>query len=701
MTISRRKFLTNASAMSVAGSIFPFTAWAESPATDIPAKQSAESNSSIDLHRLEPVPLQNVTVNDEFWAPKRKVWQEVTVRDCFRKFESDRGGALNNFDKVREGLHGGHAGDPWMDGLIYEMIRGASDFLISNPDPALETQLDGYAQRIAAAAAVDPRGYLNTYTQLVEPGHEWGLNGGLQIWQHEIYNLGALIDAGIHYYDATGKTTLLVPGVKIANYMAQFMGPAPKKNIVPCHPLPEEALVRLYEFFSQSPAVKDKVGLPVDEGSYLRLAEFWIENRGNHIGKPDWEKSRPEAEEFVRKCEYGDGRPSWGVYAQDDVPVFEQEHVEGHAVRSMLLCAGIAAAARVNDDERYRKTAIRLWESMVYRRMHVTGGVGAYAQEEKFGSDYALPNDAYLETCAAVGAGFFHRNMNLAFGDARYIDELERALFNGALAGVSLKGDTYFYENPLEADDKRSRWVWHGCPCCPPMFAKLMGAMPGYIYATDQSAVYVNLFVGSRATIKHATGNMVIQQTTKYPWDGAVRITMEQAPPAQTALMLRVPAWCKNETVAINGKSVSDRQKVRGYLRIDRVWRAGDVVELVLPMPIERVHANPAVQADIGRVALMRGPIVYCVESTDNGDDTRHLVLHDGPLVAESQPKLLDGMVVIRGKAGVVTSTHPGQELYLAQNETTSTGRQITAIPYYANTNRGPVHMCVWLPSSV
>jgi DUF1680 family protein len=300
-----------------------------------------------------------------------------------------------------------------------------------------------------------------------------------------------------------------------------------------------------------------------------------------------------------------------------------------------------------------------------------------------------------------VGAGFFHRNMNLAFGDARYIDELERALFNGALAGVSLKGDTYFYENPLEADDKRSRWVWHGCPCCPPMFAKLMGAMPGYIYATDQSAVYVNLFVGSRATIKHATGNMVIQQTTKYPWDGAVRITMEQAPPAQTALMLRVPAWCKNETVAINGKSVSDRQKVRGYLRIDRVWRAGDVVELVLPMPIERVHANPAVQADIGRVALMRGPIVYCVESTDNGDDTRHLVLHDGPLVAESQPKLLDGMVVIRGKAGVVTSTHPGQELYLAQNETTSTGRQITAIPYYANTNRGPVHMCVWLPSSV
>jgi DUF1680 family protein len=652
------------------------------------------------LHRLDPVPLQNVSVNDDFWTPKRKVWQEVTIRDCFRKFESDRGGALNNFDKVRDGLHGGHAGDPWMDGLIYEMIRGASDFLISNPDPALEAQLEGYAQRIAAAAAVDSRGYINTYTQLVEPGHEWGLNGGLQVWQHEIYNLGALIDAGIHYYDATGKTTLLTPSVKIANYMVQFIGPAPKKNLVPCHPLPEEALVRLYELFQQSPDVKEKVGLPVDKDGYLHLAEFWIENRGNNIGKPDWEKSRPEAEEFVRKCEYGEGRPSWGVYAQDDVPVFEQQHVEGHAVRSTLLCAGIAAAARVNDDERYRKTAIRLWESMVYRRMHITGGVGAYAQEEKFGPDYALPNDAYLETCAAVGAGFFHRNMNLAFGDARYVDELERTLYNGALAGVSLKGDTYFYENPLEADDKRSRWVWHGCPCCPPMFTKLMGAMPGYIYATDQANIYVNLYVGSRATIKHNAGTMVIRQTTKYPWDGTVKITVEQAPSAKTGLMLRVPAWCRNETIAINGKPVSGHQKLRGYLRIDRAWQSGDVVELVLPMPIERVHANPAVQADIGRVALMRGPIVYCIESADNGDDTRRMVLHDGPLTAESLPKLLDGVVVIRGKASVLSSTHQQQELYMAQNDTTSTGRQIMAIPYYANTNRGPVHMCVWLPST-
>lgn len=282
MSISRRSFVRDASFAGVVSAVYrpgygqQTTAKPASSSNKTPsAARSGEAASTV-AHHLTPVPIRDVTVEDAFWCPKRKVWQEVTIRDCLRKFESDRGGALNNFDKVRDGSLGGHAGDPWMDGLVYEMIRGASDFLIAHPDPELQQQLEGYGKRIAAAAARRPDGYVNTYTQLMEPGHEWGLNGGLQIWQHEIYNLGALVDAGIHFYRASGSTTLLAPAVKISNTMYDFMGPAPKKNIVPCHPLPEEAMVRLYELFRDEPELKAKIPHPVNEAHYLSLAEFWI-----------------------------------------------------------------------------------------------------------------------------------------------------------------------------------------------------------------------------------------------------------------------------------------------------------------------------------------------------------------------------------------------------------------------------------------
>ena len=292
--LSRRAFVRDLSVLGVS-SLLPGVSRGEivqgamsGVTTDIGGSEAVNAS---ELHRLNPVPIEKVVIDDEFWSPKRRVWQEVTIRDCFAKFESDRGGAINNFDKVRAGQTGGHAGPPWTDGLVYEMIRGASDFLVSHPDPELEKQIDGYISRITDAAAVNPHGYINTYTQLMEPGHEWGLNGGLQLWQHEIYNLGALIDAGVHYYRATAKTTLLTAGVRIANYMSEFMGPPPKHNIVPCHPLPEEAMVRLYELFLEQPSLKAKLSLPVEEANYLRLAEFWIEDRGNNIGKPDWEST--------------------------------------------------------------------------------------------------------------------------------------------------------------------------------------------------------------------------------------------------------------------------------------------------------------------------------------------------------------------------------------------------------------------------
>ncbi len=665
------------------------------------ASQSVESGT-IALHRLTPISAREVRINDEFWSPKLKTWQEVTIRDCFRKFENDRGGALNNFDKVRDGQRGGHAGPPWYDGLIYEMIRGSADFLLIHPDPELEAQLDGYIARIAAAAAKSPNGYVNTYTQLDEPGHEWGLHGGLQIWQHEIYNAGALVDAGIHYYRATGKTVLLTTGVRFANYMADLMGPAPKKNIVPCHPLPEEALVKLYVLFQEEPALKQKLAVPVNDRSYLSLAEFWIENRGHNIGKPDWEKDRHAAELFVREQKYGDGRPSWGMYAQDDKPVFEQETLHGHAVRATLLCAGIVAAAEVNGREDYITTANRLWENMVYKRMHITGGVGAYAEEEKFGPDYVLPNDAYLETCAAVGASFFHRNMSVAFGQARYADQLERALYNGALSGVSLKGDSYFYMNPLEAGEDRTRWTWHDCPCCPPMFLKLMGAMPGYIYSTDADSLYVNLFVSSEASTKLQERHLSVKQSSRYPWEGKVKITVSPEAPQLFNLMVRIPEWCRRPTLTVNGERVASTSQTRGYTQIRRTWRKGDTVELEMPMPVEPTKAHPLVEADAGKVALTRGPIVYCLESADNGDAVRRLAI-DTKQSFEShyRPELLNGVTVITGNAHVMNAPVWKDSLYASTRELPpNTSARLTAVPYYANANRGPVKMTVWLPES-
>ena len=580
---------------------------------------------------LQPVPLQQVTVEDEFWTPKRTVWQQVTIRDAFTKFENDRGGAINNFDRVRDGLRGNHAGPPWYDGLIYEMIRGSSDFLAAHPDPELDHRLDGYIARIAAAAAKSPNGYMNTYTQLEEPGHEWGFHGGYQRWQHEVYNAGALVDAAIHHYRATGKTAFLNVAVKFANYMSDLMGPPPKKNIVPAHPLPEEALTKLYLLFRDNPKLKAKLSVPVNEAAYLKLAEFWIENRGVNAGLPDWTNwDNKKAEDWIRAESYGDSRPSWGSYAQDDKPTLQQQTIEGHAVRATLLWTGVAAVSAVNGRQDYVDAAERIWKNLSERRMAITGGTGAFAKDEKFGPDYVLPNNAYLETCAAVGAGFFHLNMGLLEGDRKYFDELgERVLYNGALSGVSIAGDTYFYENPLEGGTSRTRWVWHNCPCCPPMFLKMMGAMPR-VTSMPQTlhGLYVNLFVGSRAKTRVGETNVAVTQTTRYPWDGTLKVVLEPDYPAEFDLSIRVPGVvARSATMKINGQLVVNLDEARRLRpcapQLETRGQGGNGVSDAGG----RVKAHPLVDNNTGRVALMRGPVVYCLESADNGDPVRTLAV--------------------------------------------------------------------------
>jgi DUF1680 family protein len=626
------------------------------------------------VHRLIPVPNQNVVLEDEFWSPKRKVWREVTIPDCFNKFEKD--GALSNFDKIRDGIGGEHGGPPWYDGLIYEMIRGCADFLASQRDPVLEARLDGYIERIAAAAARDPGGYLNTYTQLKEPSHRWGLNDGNDNWQHDVYNAGAMIEAAVHYYRATGKTRLLQTATKLANHMTEVMGPSPRKNVVPGHSLGEEALVKLYVLFKEQPQLRSQMPVPVAEQRYLELAEFWIENRGNH-----------------------EGRKSYGTYGQDHQPVLQQETIEGHAVRATLLCTGLAAAASVTGREDYLAAAQRLWENMVERRMYIIGGLGAIAGHEGFGPDYVLPNNGYLETCAAIGAGFFHHNMNLALADSRYADELERVLFNGVLSGVSLKGDSYFYENPLEAGKNRHRWAWHSCPCCPPMFLKIMGALPSYIYAQEANELYVNQFIGNRAKVTVNGTQVMLKLKTRYPWDGKIKLSIDPASAAEFGVNLRVPAWCNDARLRLNGVAVLPIEKVNGYARLKRKWRRGDVIELSLPMPVQRIKANPKVEADTGRVALQRGPLIYCLEAVDNRGHVRNLVIPpDAELVAQNEPRLLGGVTVIQGQALALSRAAWPDTLYVPVAGVPGAARfRFTAIPYYANANRDAGEMMVWM----
>lgn len=625
------------------------------------------------LHRLSAVPIQQVTIDDEFWSPKLKVWREVTIPDCFTKFENDRGGAFNNFDRVRDGKLGNHAGPEWYDGLVYEMIRASADFLAERPNPALEKRLDGYIERIAAAAAKDPDGYLNTWTQLMAPEKRWGLNGGNDVQQHDVYNAGALVDAAVHYYRATGKARLLAVAVKLANYMADVMGPPPKKNIVPGHSLGEEALVKLFLLFRDNPKLKSEMPVPVDEQRYLKLAEFWIDNRGTH-----------------------DGRANFGLYAQDDRPVLQQQTIEGHAVRATLLSTGLVSAAMAAGRDDYLAEARRLWENMVDRRMYITGGLGSSADQERFAADFELPNNGYLETCAAVGGGFFHHNMNLAMAEARYADELERVLYNGVLCGVSLKGDSYFYENPLDARASHRRWSWHPCPCCPPMFLKMMGALPGLIYAQDKDGVYVNLFIGGRATLAVTGTKTELRQTTRYPWDGEVKISVTPEREAEFVVNVRLPAWCRDPAIKVNGKPLANIERASGYARLRRQWRAGDEISLSLPMPIERIKANSKVASDAGRVALQRGPIVYCLESIDNGGQVRNLVIPpDAELRHERRADLLGGVTVIKGAALTVHRADEPSKLYSAAARPEKIG--FTAIPYYANANRAPGDLLVWI----
>lgn len=367
----------------------------------------------------------------------------------------------------------------------------------------------------------------------MEADHQWGERGGMLRWQHDVYNAGMLVEAGVHYYNATGKTKLLEVATRCANLMAEYMGTFPKKNVVPAHSGPEEALVKLYTLYRDNPGLKKQINVPVVEREYLRLAEFWIEGRGKHCGFPLWGTwGNPAAEQWIRDRKYeapefgNHTRPSWETMHRILFRFSSRRQSRGMLfVPPCLLPEQRLLHLKIV--HRSIAAASRLWDNMIGKRMFITGGVGAVHFDEKFGPDYFLPTDAYLETCAAVGAGFFSQRMNELTGDAKYMDELERTLYNNVLTGISLSGTQYTYQNPLNSA-KHARWGWHDCPCCPPMFLKMMSAMPGFIYSQKGDDIYVNLFIGSETELSLSDQSRIrLTQKTGYPWDGSVVMTVE------------------------------------------------------------------------------------------------------------------------------------------------------------------------------
>lgn len=656
-------------------------------------------STAIQTHILQPAALSEVRIQDAFWSPKFKIWTTKTVYDVFDKlegkYEPDRKdiieekrklgrtrNAFLNFDRVARGDKNTKIfdGPPWYDGLVYETIRGAADLLRQYPDKRLENKIDAYIDRIAAAQAADPDGYINTYTTLNRPDQRWGTNGGDDKWQHDVYNSGMLMEAAVHYYQARGKTTLLNVAVKLSNYICKQMGPSPRYNVIPGHGGPEEALLKLYWLFKKEPALKQRMSVPVQEDQYYGMVRFWIENRGNY-GKKDGS--------YARKSD--------GAYNQDHMPVLEQKTIEGHAVRATLLATGVAAMALENREPAYINTACNYWNNMTGKRMFITGGEGAIADQEKFGPDYFLPESAYLETCAAIGAAFFSQRMNELLAGGKYMDEFERVIYNNLLSGVSQSGDHYFYENPLIANDHK-RWAWHSCPCCPPMFLKLVSALPGFIYASDTAGVYVNLFIGSeyKASVGNK-GNITLRQLTQYPWKGESRIVVNPGNESEFTVSIRIPGWAQSienhlglyyskvmqpVSLQVNGERIAVKP-LEGYVSIKRRWKKGDVISLNLPMEPRLIFPNDSIETVRGKAAIASGPVIYSLEGIDNADLDKITIATNTTLNLAFRPALPDGINIITGKA-----TGAGAK-----------EMSFTAVPFYTLANREKVSPSkVWLP---
>ncbi len=617
---------------------------------------------------LTPVPFTKVHLTDEFWATRIETNRRTTIPYCFTKCQET--GRIDNFAKAAGLIAGEFQGIYYNDSDVYKVIEGASYSLAARPDTELDAYLDDLIAKIAAAQ--QPDGYLNTYHTLVEPDKKWSNIRRM----HELYCAGHLFEAAVAHHQATGKHTLLNVAINLADHIESVFGPG-KRHDVPGHQEIEIGLVKLAR------VTGDK--------RYLNLAKFFLDQRGR-------------AEE----------RESYGPYCQDHKPVVEQDKPVGHAVRAMYQYCGMADVAALTGDESYLNALDNLWRNEVETKLYITGGVGARRRGEAFGGDYELPNaTAYNETCAAIGNAMWNHRMNLLHADAKYADVLERIIYNGFLSGLSLSGDRFFYPNPLESDGEYHRSEWFNTSCCPVNVVRFVPSIAGYVFAHDDHDVFVNLYVAGNATLSLPSAEVKITQQTQYPWDGRVRLTVDPKTDSRFAINLRVPGWATDSpvpsdlysyvddsrtdhqpvTIRVNGELVDDLPVQLGYARLHRMWSSGDVIELQLPMPIRLVRSHEKVEANRGRVAIQRGPMVYCIEAMDlDAPLDQIFVPVDVALTAAHRPDLLGGVTVIRGTALVAPE---------AEEDHASEPKRVefTAIPYYAWDHRDPGAMMVWIPT--
>ncbi len=631
------------------------------------------------------LPLDRVRIHDRFWAPRQETNRSVTLPLQYRILQD-----TGRIDAFRLGWQPGQPDQPhqFWDSDVAKWIEAAGYSLATHPDPDLMARVDAVIDLIAAAQ--QPDGYLNIYYSVVEPGQRWTNLRDM----HELYCAGHLIEGAVAYYQGTGKRTLLDVMCRYADHIEARFGPREGQTRgYPGHEEIELALVKLYRITGVE--------------RYLRLAEFFVNERGRQPHYFDAEaRARGEDPAAFRFSDYS--------YNQSHLPIREQAAAEGHSVRAMYYYGGVADVAAESGDDTLRPALERLWENVTRRRMYVTGGIGSSSHGERFTYDYDLPNDtAYTETCAAIGLAFWAQRMLLLDPIGDYGDVLERALYNGILAGVSLDGRSFFYSNPLEADrlaweaaseaqrqamNTPERQGWFRCACCPPNVARLLASLGAYVYAQDDDTAYVHLYMGSTANLHVGKRDVRITQGTDYPWSETVRIRVQPSFTDRFTLALRIPGWCRTPRLAVNGEPVALEGLVeRGYARLNRVWETDNLVDLVLPMPIERVRAHPRVAADAGRVALQRGPVVYCLEEHDNGALLNTMALpEDATLTAEYEQNLLGGVVTLTGEALRVDEGAWDNDLYIADLPA-ARPVSIKAIPYYAWANRGLASMQVWI----
>jgi hypothetical protein len=621
--------------------------------------------------RFPAVPLADVVIDGAFWAPRLRVNREKTIPHEYD--ECKKTGRILGLKPDWTPASGDRGRHIFNDSDVAKWAEAASYSLATHPDPALDSLLDEVISLIAAAQ--QPDGYLNTYFTFAEPGKRWtNLRDA-----HELYCAGHLIEAAAAHFQATGKRTLLDIMCRYADYIDTVFGTEPGKKRGYCgHEEIELALVKLYRV--------------TGEERYLALSKYFVDERGQ----------QPHYYDIEARARGEDPKDFWAKtyhYCQAHLPVREQKEVVGHAVRAMYLYSAMADLAAETGDETLFLACERLWDHLTLRGMYITGGIGPSAHNEGFTSDYDLPNDtAYAETCAAIGLVLWGHRMLQLDCDGRYADVMERALYNGVLSGVSLDGTRFFYVNPLESQGTHRRQEWFGCACCPPNVARLLASLGNYIYSQSETDAVVHLYVQGSARLTVGGQGVTLSQETNYPWDGKVTIRLQMEKPAAFGIRLRIPGWCREAKIRLNGEPVNLAGKVeKGYVRAQREWKDGDRVELDLSMPIERVSAHPNVRHDAGRVALQRGPIVYCLEEADNPAPLQGIVLpKEAELEAHVEKDILGGVVVITGDALASDDSDWGGALYRAQSTRTKPCR-ITAVPYYAWANRADGQMVVWM----